>query len=78
MEPGNLTMTAIEAVNRLGLNAQHWEWAARAYEQRANDLAYALAELEHHFRERGLSRGSLTMRTQETLTALDLGAYGTL
>ena len=76
MEPGNLTMAAIEAVNRLGLEHQHWHWVAQAYEKRSADLAYALTELGHHFREHGLSRGSLTVRTQETLVALDLGAYG--
>jgi len=76
MEPGNLTMAALEAVNRIGLELQHFQWVAQAYEQRSADLLYALIEVNHHFYEHGLSRGSLTVRTQEVLTAIDLGAYG--
>lgn len=76
MEPGNPITDALEAVQRLALKTQHWEWVAKAYEQRSADLLYAVVELNHHFFEHGLSRGSLTVRTQEVLTALDLGAYG--
>jgi hypothetical protein len=76
MEPGNPITDALEAVQRLALQTQHWEWVAKAYEQRSADLLYAVVELNHHFFEHGLSRGSLTVRTQEVLTALDLGAYG--
>lgn len=76
MEPGNPINEALQAVQQLGLQTQHWEWVAKAYEQRSADLLYAVVELNHHFFEHGLSRGSLTVRTQEVLTALDLGAYG--
>jgi len=76
MEPGNPITDALEAVQRLALQTQHWEWVAKACEQRSADLLYAVVELNHHFFEHGLSRGSLTVRTQEVLTALDLGAYG--
>lgn len=76
MEPGNLETQAFDVIRKLQLQAEHWQWVARAYETRSNDLLYALVELNHHFYEHGLSRGSLTVRTQEVLTAMDLGAYG--
>lgn len=48
------------------------------HEQRFAEMLYACTELLHHFNEHGLKRGSLTVRTQEVLVAIDLGAYNTL
>ena len=79
MEPGNLQeqlADIAETVRLAQLEIEHQRWVARAYETRSADLLYALIELNHHFYEHGLSRGNLTARTQEVLTAVDLGAYG--
>lgn len=89
MEPGNLAeqledmaelaaqlADVAQTARHVQKNMKHWKWVASAYEARSRDLLYALIELNHHFFEHGLSRGSLTVRTQEVLTAMDLGGYG--
>ena len=48
------------------------------HEKRFADVLYATTELLHHFNEHGLKRGSLTVRTQEVLVAIDLNAYNTV
>lgn len=82
MEPGNpetwlaAIHAATHAMELARAEIRDLQWQLSILKRDYDNSRYACVELVHHFDAHGLSRGSLTRRTQEELVAIELGANG--